>query len=103
MPWGRIIQENGDDLNIGTYAIYRQIWHHTRQYQFLLIGLSIGVSALSAAPLYFQHKIVNGLAYGITLNQMLSLGALYALVAILTIGSAKRSTKSFTHAGKRIF
>ncbi|WP_457092235.1 hypothetical protein [Microvirga sp. P5_D2] len=79
MPWGREIRENGDDLNIGTYAIYRQIWHYTRQYQFLLIGLSLGVPALSAAPLYFQQKIVNGLAYGITLNQMLSLGALYAL------------------------
>ncbi len=40
---------------------YRAIWHVTGRRQLLLIGLSLLVAAIAAAPLKFQQDIINNL------------------------------------------
>jgi ABC-type bacteriocin/lantibiotic exporter with double-glycine peptidase domain len=50
-----------------------------------LIILSIAVAALSAAPLYFQQEIINGLTYEVSQRQLLFLSALYAVAIAITI------------------
>jgi hypothetical protein len=64
---------------------YRLLWRQTRQAQLLLIGLAIAIAVLAAVPLYFQQKLINGLAYGTSLHQVLVLGASYAAASLLTI------------------
>lgn len=44
--------------------LYRTIWRVTARDQALLIGLSLVVAALAAAPLKFQQLVVNALVYG---------------------------------------
>lgn len=44
--------------------LYRAVWRVTGRKQILLIGLSVTVAALAAAPLKFQQLVVNGLVYG---------------------------------------
>ncbi|MGO4388653.1 ABC transporter transmembrane domain-containing protein [Microvirga sp. 2YAF29] len=51
----------------------------------MLIGLSLAVAALASVPLYFQQVLINGLAYGISLHQVMVLGAQYAAVTLLAI------------------
>jgi ABC-type bacteriocin/lantibiotic exporter with double-glycine peptidase domain len=64
---------------------YRLLWRQPKQAQLLLIGLSLAIAVLAAVPLYFQQKLINGLAYGTTLHQVLLLGSQYAATALLTI------------------
>jgi ABC-type bacteriocin/lantibiotic exporter with double-glycine peptidase domain len=65
---------------------YRLLWRQTKRTQFLLIGLSLAIAALASVPLYFQQKLINGLAYGISLHQVMVLGAQYAAVTLLAVG-----------------
>jgi ABC-type bacteriocin/lantibiotic exporter with double-glycine peptidase domain len=44
--------------------LYRAIWRVTGRQQFVLIGLSLTVAALAAAPLKFQQLVVNSLVEG---------------------------------------
>jgi ABC-type bacteriocin/lantibiotic exporter with double-glycine peptidase domain len=44
--------------------LYRAVWRVTGRQQLLLIGLSVTVAALAAAPLRFQQLVVNGLVAG---------------------------------------
>jgi ABC-type bacteriocin/lantibiotic exporter with double-glycine peptidase domain len=69
----------------GLFIFYGTIWKDTHRTQLLLIGLSVAIAALAAVPLYFQQEIINGLTYGIQLDQMLLLGAQYAAAALLTV------------------
>jgi hypothetical protein len=46
------------------WDLYRAIWRVTGRQQILLIGLSIAVAALAAAPLKFQQLVVNSLVEG---------------------------------------
>ena len=69
----------------GLSKFYKAIWKNTQRTQILLIAVSVAIALLAAAPLYFQQKIINGLTYGIELNQMLVLGAQYAAAALFTI------------------
>jgi ABC-type bacteriocin/lantibiotic exporter with double-glycine peptidase domain len=64
---------------------YRQLWRQTKQVQLLLIGLSLAIASLASVPLYFQQKLINGLAYGISLHQVLVLGTQYAAATLLAI------------------
>jgi len=66
--------------------LYRLLWRQTKRAQLLLIGLSLAIAALAAMPLYFQQKLVNGLAYGTSMHQVLALGIQYAAAALLAIG-----------------
>ncbi|WP_201837455.1 ABC transporter transmembrane domain-containing protein [Microvirga zambiensis] len=74
-----------ESASTGLYKFYGTIWKNTYRTQILLIAVSIAIALLAAAPLYFQQKIINGLTYGIQLNQMLLLGAQYAAAALFTI------------------
>ncbi len=77
---------DGSGAAVGRLSkLYRQLWSLTGQTQLLLIGLSLAITVLAAAPLFFQQKIINGLAYGTTLQQVLWLGAAYAAASLLTI------------------
>jgi ABC-type bacteriocin/lantibiotic exporter with double-glycine peptidase domain len=77
---------DGDDAPTGRLSeFYRRLWRQTRQAQLLLIGLAIAIAVLAAVPLYFQQKLINGLAYGTSLHQVLVLGASYAAASLLTI------------------
>ena len=65
---------------------YRLLWRQTKPTQLLLIGLSLAIAVLAAAPLYLQQVLINGLAYGgISLHQVLVLGVQYAAAALLAI------------------
>jgi hypothetical protein len=67
---------DGDDAPTDRLSeFYRLLWRQTRQAQLLLIGLAIAIAVLAAVPLYFQQKLINGLAYGTSLHQVLVLGA----------------------------
>ncbi|ANY82406.1 hypothetical protein BB934_29340 (plasmid) [Microvirga ossetica] len=66
-------------------GFYRLLWRQTRQAQLLLIGLSLAIAVLAAVPLYLQLKLINGLAYGTSLHQVLVLGASYGAASLLTI------------------
>lgn len=44
--------------------LYRAVWRVTGRQQPLLIGLSLLVAALAAAPLKFQQLVVNSLIEG---------------------------------------
>lgn len=46
------------------WDLYRAIWRVTGRQQFVLIGLSVVIAALAAAPLKFQQLVVNSLVYG---------------------------------------
>ena len=83
MPWSDPDEDAGPTSRVRKF--YRQLWRRTRRVQILLIGLSLAIAMLAAAPLYFQQKLVNGLAYGTSLHQVLWLGASYAAAALLTI------------------
>ena len=83
MPWSDPDEDAGPTSRVRRF--YRQLWRRTRRVQILLIGLSLAIAMLAAAPLYFQQKLVNGLAYGTSLHQVLWLGASYAAAALLTI------------------
>ncbi|WP_414474061.1 hypothetical protein [Microvirga sp. M2] len=85
MPWSDPGPDEGGGLTARWRWLYRQIWRQTKQAQFLLIGLSLAIAVLAAAPLFFQQKIINGLAYGTSRQQVLWLGAAYAAVSLLTI------------------
>jgi ABC-type bacteriocin/lantibiotic exporter with double-glycine peptidase domain len=77
---------DGNDAPTGRLSeFYRRLWRQTRQAQLLLIGLAIAIAVLAAVPLYFQQKLINGLAYGTSLYQVLVLGASYAAASLLTI------------------
>lgn len=69
----------------GLAAFYRRIWRLSGRTQILLIGLSIAVSVLAAAPLHFQKQLVNGLTYGISSHGLFVLGGQYALAVLVTI------------------
>jgi hypothetical protein len=45
-------------------GLYRAVWRVTGRQQLLLIGLSVLVAALAAAPLKFQQLVGNSLVYG---------------------------------------
>jgi hypothetical protein len=46
------------------WDMYRAIWRVTARQQLSLIGLSVTVAALAAAPLKFQQLVIHGLEYG---------------------------------------
>ena len=46
------------------WDLYRAIWRVTARQQPVLIGLSLIVAALAAAPLIFQQLVVNSLVQG---------------------------------------
>ncbi|WP_210485402.1 ABC transporter transmembrane domain-containing protein [Microvirga antarctica] len=80
MPWDDPNQNNNEAA-----SFYRRIWQLSGRSQVTLIGLSIIVSALAAAPLHFQKELVNGLTYGISFSAVLLLGAQYASAIVVTI------------------
>lgn len=45
-------------------GMYRAIWRVTGRQQLVLIGLSVTVVALAAAPLKFQQLVINSLVQG---------------------------------------
>jgi ABC-type bacteriocin/lantibiotic exporter with double-glycine peptidase domain len=81
---GSAPDQNGEPTG-RLYQFYRLLWRQTKQVQLLLIGLSLAIAILAAAPLHFQQKLINGLAYGISLHQVLVLGAQYAAASLLAI------------------
>ncbi|MDF2810163.1 MAG: hypothetical protein K0S56_1194 [Microvirga sp.] len=83
MPWDDSNHENA--ASSVSAGFYRRIWQISAPTQIVLIGLSIAVSVLAAAPLHFQRELVNGLTYGISLSELLILGGQYALTILLTI------------------
>lgn len=56
-------------------GLYRTIWRRSWRGQLVIIGLSVLIAALAAAPLEFQKRIVNDLATGLELGELLLLGA----------------------------
>lgn len=85
MPWS---DPDPDESGTSTWRLrrfYRQIWRQTKSMQLLLIGLSLAIAVLAAVPLYFQQKLVNGLAYGTSSQEVLWLGIAYATTSLLTI------------------
>ena len=66
-------------------GLYRRIWQITRGTQLVLIGLSVAVALLAAAPLHFQKELVNGLTYGSSKGHVFSLGAQFAAVVLLNV------------------
>ena len=85
MPWSDPGPDGSSTPTWRLRRFYRQIWRETKPMQILLIGLSLAIAVLAAAPLYFQQKLVNGLAYGTSPQQVLWLGAAYAAASLLTI------------------
>jgi ABC-type multidrug transport system fused ATPase/permease subunit len=81
---GSAPDQNGEPTG-RLYQFYRLLLRQTKQVQLLLIGLSLAIAILAAAPLHFQQKLINGLAYGISLHQVLVLGAQYAAASLLAI------------------
>ena len=80
MPW-----DDPNRANVATAGFYRRIWNLSGRSQIVLIGLSVLVSVLAAAPLHFQKELVNGLTYGISMHMLFLLGAQYAATLLITI------------------
>lgn len=64
--------------------LYRAVWRVTGRQQLLLIGLSVTVAALAAAPLKFQQLVVNGLVEGGDMHRVAWLCAGFLAVALLS-------------------
>jgi ABC-type bacteriocin/lantibiotic exporter with double-glycine peptidase domain len=64
--------------------LYRAVWRVTGRQQLLLIGLSMTVAALAAAPLKFQQLVVNGLVEGGDIRRVAWLCAGFLAVALLS-------------------
>ena len=64
--------------------LYRAVWRVTGRQQLLLIGLSMTVAALAAAPLKFQQLVVNGLVEGGDIHRVAWLCAGFLAAALLS-------------------
>ena len=64
--------------------LYRAVWRVTGRQQLLLIGLSVTVAALAAAPLKFQQLVVNRLVEGADIRRVAWLCAGFLAVALLS-------------------
>jgi ABC-type bacteriocin/lantibiotic exporter with double-glycine peptidase domain len=65
--------------------LYRAVWRVTGRQQLTLIGLSVIVAALAAAPLKFQQLVVNRLVEGADIGRVAWLCA--GLLAVALLGS----------------
>lgn len=63
---------------------YKAIWRATWRQQILLIGLSIAIAALAAAPLKYQKEAINGLVDGNDFAALLALCAAYLGLVLLS-------------------
>jgi ABC-type bacteriocin/lantibiotic exporter with double-glycine peptidase domain len=66
--------------------LYRAVWRVTGRQQILLIGLSLTIAALAAAPLKFQQLVINGLVEGGEIRRVAWLCAGFLAVALLSAG-----------------
>jgi len=66
--------------------LYRAIWRVTGRQQLVLIGLSIIVAALAAAPLKFQQLVINSLVDDGTVARVAWLCAGFLGVTLLSAG-----------------
>ena len=66
------------------WDLYRAIWRVTARQQLVLIGLSLIVAALAAAPLIFQQLVVNSLVQGGDIDRVVGLCAGLLGVALLS-------------------
>lgn len=66
------------------WGLYRVIWRVTGRQQLLLIGLSIMVAALAAAPLKFQQLVINSLVDEGTISRVAWLCAGFLAVTLLS-------------------
>jgi ABC-type bacteriocin/lantibiotic exporter with double-glycine peptidase domain len=64
--------------------LYRAVWRFTGRQQLILIGLSVTVAALAAAPLKFQQLVVNRLVEGADIRSVAWLSAGFLAVALLS-------------------
>ena len=64
--------------------LYRAIWRVTGRQQLLLIGLSLAVAALAAAPLKFQQLVINSLVDGGDITRVAWLCAGFLGVTLLS-------------------
>jgi len=67
------------------WKLYKAIWRHTAKRQLVLIILSVMVAGLSAVPLDYQKKIINGLTQGLDFSELLRLGAEMVAVILLSL------------------
>lgn len=63
---------------------YKAIWRATWRQQILLIGLSIAIAALAAAPLKYQKEAINGLVGGNSFAALLALCTAYFALVLLS-------------------
>jgi ABC-type bacteriocin/lantibiotic exporter with double-glycine peptidase domain len=68
------------------WGLYRVIWRITGRQQILLIGLSIVVAALAAAPLKFQQLVINSLVEDGQIARVAWLCAGFLAVTLLSAG-----------------
>jgi ABC-type multidrug transport system fused ATPase/permease subunit len=68
------------------WGLYRVIWRITGRQQILLIGLSVIVAALAAAPLKFQQLVINSLVEDGEVSRVAWLCAGFLGVTLLSAG-----------------
>jgi ABC-type bacteriocin/lantibiotic exporter with double-glycine peptidase domain len=82
--------------------LYRAVWRVTGRQQFLLIGLSLAIAALAAAPLKFQQLVINSLVEHGEIHRVAWLCAGYLGVALLSAGLKFALNFRLSMVGERI-
>ena len=82
--------------------LYRAVWRVTGRQQILLIGLSLTVAALAAAPLKFQQLVINGLVEDGEIHRIAWLCAGFLGVALLSAGLKFALSFRLSVVGERI-
>jgi ABC-type bacteriocin/lantibiotic exporter with double-glycine peptidase domain len=75
------------------WDMYRAIWRVTGRQQLLLIGLSVAVGALAAAPLKFQQLVINSFVDGGDITRVALLCA--GLLAVILLSGALKFVLNF--------
>jgi ABC-type bacteriocin/lantibiotic exporter with double-glycine peptidase domain len=83
-------------------ALYRAVWRVTGRQQLRLIGLSVPVAALAAAPLKFQQLVVNSLVQHGDVHRLTWLCAGFLGVVLLSAALKFLLTLNLSMVGERV-
>jgi len=82
--------------------LYRAVWRVTGRQQVLLIGLSLVIAALAAAPLKFQQLVINSLVEDGAISRLVWLCAGYLGIVLLSAGLKFALNLRLSVLGERI-